>query len=42
MYTESLTNGTGVQLEIKVDPKMCHIHDENWMHTLDFNTKCAM
>jgi hypothetical protein len=41
-YSESLTNGTGFQMNVRVESQMCHVKDDEWMSKLDTGTKIAM
>lgn len=41
-FAESFTNGTGVQLEVRVESEMCYVSDTEWMSKFDLGTKIAM
>lgn len=41
-YVDSFTNGTGVQMRIRVEPEMCYESDDHWISNLDTSTRIAM
>ena len=41
-YLESFTDGTGIQLDIRVESEMCYVNDNEWMSKLDLGTKISM
>ncbi|KAG5684658.1 hypothetical protein PVAND_013876 [Polypedilum vanderplanki] len=41
-FTKVFTNGTGIQLSVRVESEMCHVNDDEWMSKLDIGTKIAI
>lgn len=41
-YVQKFTNGTGIDVEVKVDKEMCQVKNLNWIENLDLSTNIAM
>lgn len=41
-YVKVFINGTGIDLEIRVEQEMCQVKDKNWFMNLDRGTIVAM
>jgi hypothetical protein len=41
-FVNKFTNGTGIEVKIRVDEKMCQVKETEWIENLTQGTKIAM